>query len=95
MFYVMVTDDTTPEIHAFWSKRAAEKFESVVSAELEGTDVPGSVERVGNRTARLTMEKQLREVANAQLVRYEVGEIPRMPIDELWTLYKAHVLNPD
>lgn len=95
MFYIMVTDDNGSEVHAFWSKRAAEQFCDVVNAELDAAGAPGAAMRTDNRTARLMMERELRRVAAEGHTRYMVSEIPTMPIDELYRWYGLYVLLDD
>lgn len=95
MFYILVTDDSGSEVHAFWSKRAAEQFRDVVNAELDAAGASGSALRCDCRTARLMMEKELRRVASEGCARYMVSEIPTMPIDELYRWYGLYVLLED
>lgn len=95
MFYIMVTDDNGSEVHAFWSKRAAEQFRDVVNAELNEAGASGSAMRCDCRTARLMMERELRRVASEGRTGYMVSEIPTMPIDELYRWYGLYVLLDD
>lgn len=95
MFYILVTDDNGSEVHAFWSKRAAEKFSEVVNSELDLAGASGSAMRTDNRTARLMMERELRRVASEGRTGYMVSEIPTMPIDELYQWYNLYVLCED
>lgn len=95
MFYILVTDDNGSEVHAFWSKRAAEKFCDVVNAELDLAGASGSAMRTDNRTARLMMERELRRAASEGRTGYMVSEIPTMPIDELYRWYGLYVLCED
>lgn len=95
MFYILVTDDNASEVHAFWSKRAAEQFRDVVNAELDAHAAAGSAMRCDCRTARLLMERELRRVASEGRTGYMVSEIPTMPIDELYRLYGLYVLMDD
>lgn len=95
MFYILVTDDNGSEVHAFWSKRAAEQFRDVVNAELDSAGASGSAMRCDCRTARLMMERELRRVASERRTGYMVSEIPTMPIDELYRWYGFYVLLDD
>lgn len=95
MFYILVTDDNGSEVHAFWSKRAAEKFCEVVNAELDLAGASGSAMRTDNRTARLMMERALRRAASGGRTGYMLSEIPTMPIDELYRWYGMYVLCED
>ena len=95
MFYILVNDDNGSEVHAFWSKRAAEQFRDVVNAEIDANAAHGSAMRTDCRTARLMMERELRRVASEGRTGYMVSEIPTMPIDELYRWYGLYVLLND
>lgn len=95
MFYILVTDDNGAEVHAFWSKRAAEQFCDVVNAEIDAAGTSGAAMRTDNRTARLMMERELRRVASEDRTGYTLSEIPTMPIDELYRWYGLYVLRDD
>lgn len=95
MFYILVTDDNGSEVHAFWSKRAAEQFSDVVNAELDAAGAHGSAIRTDCRTARLMMERELRRIASEGRTHYMVSEIPTAPIDELYRWYTLYILLND
>lgn len=94
MFYVLVDDGASVEVRSFYSKRGAQRFVEDFTRDCEDGAALGIAKPTDNRTARLLMEKQIRTVAaethDAHIV---LGDIPRMPIDELCALYQQVVLS--
>lgn len=95
MFYVRVNDGRGCEIRAFYAKKSADRFEEIVNLEIGEAGAAGAAQRCDSRTARLIMEHALRRAAARATVGYKVGDIPAMPMDELYGIYADYVLDLD
>lgn len=95
MFYVRVNDGRGAEIRAFYAKKSADRFAEIVNQEIGEAGAAGAAHRCDSRTARLLMEHALRRAAAHATVGYKLGDIPGMPMDELYEIYADYVLDLD